>query len=41
MLIITNQEAISYHALDLQLDREAFLKEAQYSKLLSRVSELG
>ena len=32
MLIVTNQEAaISYRALDLQLDHEEFLKEAQFS----------
>ena len=28
---VTNQEAITYRALDLQLDHEAFLEEAQYS----------
>ena len=29
MLIVNNQEAIGYRVLDLQLDHEAFLKEAQ------------
>ena len=28
MLIVTNQEAISYRALNLQLDHEVFLREA-------------
>ena len=37
VLIVTNQEAISYRVLGLQLDQEAFLKEAAnfYQECLS------